>query len=235
MCGLLAVNGAVAGTQSGDDSIAAATDSAPSASPGLAVQAVAEALMAGGGAKVEMPAQADAAGSPGALAVEIMREAQTEAAGAEPMRTTTTTPVVRAAPRANNDQDPWREWGKGAVAWVKEHIPWLRSEEEADRAPQVSGAGPQDWSESPIDLTNAGRGGSDTAAANGVAGVPPGKGALVRRGNGQHTDHDQTPSVVREIIDTAHALLEHPMTWLVGTLVVIGAIAVKKLDRRPTK
>jgi hypothetical protein len=47
--------------------------------------------------------------------------------------------------------------------------------------------------------------------------------------------YDPEPNLIREIIDTVRTVLEHPMTWLVGALVIAGAIAVKRLDRRPTK
>ncbi len=38
---------------------------------------------------------------------------------------------------------------------------------------------------------------------------------------------------IQEVLDAIREIVGHPMTWLVLTLIAVGAFAVKRLDRRP--
>ena len=117
------------------------------------------------------------------------------------------------------------------MRWAKQAIPWLRSDEdEADAAKEVL-LKQADWSASPVGRT-AGHGPEHLSDGRGSA-QPA---AEVVYGEAQRTqqagaDHN----LVRQIIDVLRQVLEHPMTWLVVSLFVIGGIVVKRIDRRPTK
>jgi hypothetical protein len=234
---LVGMGGAFAGPVSGDD--AAAAEAAPLASPALTTPALGEALTATGAARSAAPTQADAA-SPSAVAAEIIKEVQAGAGAAEPTRpvprpATAATSAARTSPRADADDDALREWGKAAVAWVKQTIPWLRKDEEEERRPQATGLDQAGWNESPLEPGKAGHASRNDAlpainTAPNDPGTSVGYGAAPRAAS-----YEPSTNLIREIIDTVRTVLEHPMAWLVGVLVIIGAIAVKKLDRRPTK
>ena len=49
----------------------------------------------------------------------------------------------------------------------------------------------------------------------------------------QTTVLDPEQNLVQVFARLVREVLEHPLTWLVVSLVVVGAIAMKKFDRRP--
>lgn len=186
-----------------------------------------------------------AASSPSgsALAAELINEAgagvnapdapqrprREEARGAGPSASHAL-PAARG--QAAADDDPWglRELGKATVHWVKETLPWLRSDtDEQERAAAVHDAA--DWSASPLDrdarhAPNRPPAASPTVDVDAIANVANAGPARV---------FDPEQNVIRVVINTLREVLEHPMTWLVVSLFVIGAVVVKRIDRRPTK
>lgn len=198
----------------------------------------------GAGMAAEAPASA-ASGS--ALAVEIIKEAE---AGT----TTTETPHgakrdgarAAAAPVApgatarnqpGTADDPWglRDVGKAAVLWVKDVVPWLRSDEDARDADRNATLNTADWSASALEAGQAGR--RAQLAANQPTGAPT-VDPTIAVGYGDASQPkivDPDQNLVRVVLNTLREVLEHPMTWLVMALFVIGGIVVKKIDRRPTE
>jgi hypothetical protein len=231
---LVGMGGAFADQDSSDD--AAPVDAALFSSPALTGPGLGEVLTATGAARVVVPTQSESA-SPSAVAAEIIREVQAGAGTAEPTRTVprpaaASSSAARTSPGAD---DALREWGKAAVAWVKQTIPWLRKDGEDEHQPQANGPSQPDWDESALEPGKAGRGGS-TGNFQAINTAPTGPGTSVGYGAAPRvTVYDPAPNLIREVIETVRTVLEHPMTWLVGALVIAGAIAVKRLDRRPTK
>jgi hypothetical protein len=191
---------------------------------------------------------AASAASGSALAVEIIKEAEAGTAATETPRQPArenarsaaqpTAPGPSARPPTGGNDDPWglRDMGKTAVQWVKDAVPWLRSDEDSRDAGQNKPLDTADWSASPLDGGQAGRGArlaSDPPPATG-----PGAYPLSTVGYGDPDRPKVAPpdeNIVRMIIDVLREVLEHPMTWLVISLFVIGGIVVKRIDRRPTK
>jgi hypothetical protein len=188
---------------------------------------------------------AASAPSDSALAVEIIKEAEAGATTADaprsPLRDSARAapapaPVARNPSRA--DDDPWglRDVGKATLQWVKDAVPWLRSDDDARDGGRGATLDTADWSASALEGGQAGRGALLSANAPPHATAPGNPLSAVGYG---------TPSlplaaapeenIVRVIINAVREVLEHPMTWLVVALIAIGGIAVKKLDRRPTK
>ena len=219
--------------------VASEADAAPAATARLGLSAPG----LGEGMAAEPPPSA-ASGS--ALAVEIITEAE---AG-------TVTPEVPRGPRREGaraanasappgpaarkpertSDDPWgvREVGKAALQWMKDAVPWLRSEGARDAGGGGVTPDAANWSDSPLEAAQAARGA--THASN----APPGAGAegtvsMVIYGDAaqpQFVDPEQT--LVRVAFNTVRKVLGHPMTWLVVLLFVVAGIVVKKIDRRPT-
>jgi hypothetical protein len=50
---------------------------------------------------------------------------------------------------------------------------------------------------------------------------------------GRREDTEFDRSLVREAVQLIREVLEHPMTWLVISLFVVGGIVMSKMDRRP--
>lgn len=191
-----------------------------------------------------------AASSPSgsALAVEIIKEAEAGAAVAEAPRGPRRDGANAMAPppvpnpgtrnQPSTGDDPWglRDMGKTAVQWVKEAVPWLRSDEDGPAASQNIKLDAADWSSSPLEGGQAGRGARLASNPPPVAG--PGLDPMSAVGYGDPARPkvvDPEGNLVRVVINVLREVLEHPMTWLVLSLVVIGGIVVKKMDRRPTK
>jgi hypothetical protein len=231
---LVGTGGAFASPDNSDD--AAPVDAALLASPAPTGLGLGEALTATGATRVVAPAQSESA-LPSAVAAEIIREVQAGAGTVEPTR-----PIPRpaaasssAARKSLDADDALREWGKAAAAWVKQTIPWLRKNEDDERRQQATGPGHPEWDESPLEPSNTKLGGS-TGNLQPINTAPPGPSTSMGYGAAPRPAvYDPEPNLIREIIDTVRTVLEHPMTWLVGALVIAGAIAVKRLDRRPTK
>jgi hypothetical protein len=225
---------------------------APATLPGLLPAAQGEALLApGGAAKAAAPAASasgDSHASSSAMAAEMLKEAEAGAAATEPPRkatranaqaagpTTASSASARNQARAIDDERRLREVGKAALHWLKETIPWLRS--DADEGDGHRNGPPQaaDWSASPLE---GGRTGGNAFAgsphtANPAGQVPPDPGSSVGYGSTAPPKFlAPEENIVQVFAKVVREVLEHPMTWLVVALVVVGAIAVKKFDRRP--
>lgn len=184
---------------------------------------------------------ADAASAPtgSALVLEMLKEADAGAAGHEavrPPRRDAAGAASAAAPgerthQPKRDDDPWglRDIGKTALVWAKSAIPWLRSEDDETGKEVV--LKPADWSASSLGhdgARSAGRTAEAGSHAQPEAEVIYGEAQRAQQANGEN-------NLVREIIEVMRQVLEHPMTWLVVSLFVIGGIVVKRIDRRPTK
>ena len=191
---------------------------------------------------------AASAASGSALAVEIIKEAEAGTAAIETPRqpgrenarsaAQPTAPSPSARPPAGGNDDPWglRDMGKVAVQWVKHAVPWLRSEEDTRDAGHHHSLDSADWSASPLEGGQAGR--SARLASNPPPVAGPGVDPLSAVGYGdpaRSTVVAPGENIVRMIVDVIREVLEHPMTWLVLLLFVIGGIVVKRIDRRPTK
>jgi hypothetical protein len=196
-------------------------------------------------------APADAAASApsvSALAVEIIKEAEAGVAVAEaprgPRRDSARAMAPPPAPspgtrnQPSTGDDPWglRDIRKTAVQWVKEAVPWLRSDEDRPDASQNMTLDSADWSASPLEGGQTGRGARLASNPPSVAG--PGVDSRSAVGYGDSARPrvvDPEGNLVSVVINVLREVLEHPMTWLVLSLFVIGGIVVKKIDRRPTK
>ena len=189
-----------------------------------------------------LPDAAASAATGSALAVEIIKEADAGAATAEAPRNPArdgaraapapTAPTPSARNQARPDDDPWglRDMGKTAVRWVKDAVPWLRSDEDERDAGRAVSLDEADWA-----------GGTGRGAKPGHAHPPAGAGAAGPESTVVYGDAarpkpaEHGENAVRMVLDVIREVLEHPMTWLVAALFVIGGIVVKKIDRRPTK
>jgi len=191
---------------------------------------------------------AASAASGSALAVEIIKEAEAGTAAIETPRqpgresarsaAQPTAPGPSARPPTGGNDDPWglRDMGKTAVQWVKDAVPWLRSDEDSRDAGQNKPLDAADWTASPLEGGQAGRGAGLASNPPHVAG--PGRDPLSTVGYGDPARPkvaDAEENLVRILVKQLREVLEHPMTWLVISLFVIGGIVVKKIDRRPTK
>lgn len=182
--------------------------------------------------------------SPAALAAEMMKEVDASAQALEPPRSPKASardraPASAAALRASGADEglDLRETGKAAVLWVKQAFPWLRAEEDeqdagasampplADLAgaPMAGDASAASSRAHLVTLPYA----SDTAARE--------RATAVDYAVASRTTGDQEENPVRLAISFIRMVVGHPMTWLVLSLVVIGGVVAKKIDRRPTK
>lgn len=185
---------------------------------------------------------ADAASAPtgSALMLEMLKEAEADAPGHEAVRQPRREGERAASASAANNlaaaqpiagDDPWglRDIGKTAVRWAKHTMPWLRSEDdEADAAKEVV-LKQADWSASPL-------GGDPHRGAGSVGGAGAFTQPQAELGYGEAKRTPQASTefdLVRQIVEVVRVVLEHPMTWLVAALFVIGGIVVRKIDRRP--
>ncbi len=191
-----------------------------------------------------MATAAASAASGSALAMEIIKEAEAGTAvieaprqpSRERARAVAQPPPARSSSAAAGD--PWglRDMAKAAVQWVKDAVPWLRSDEDAPDAGQRVTLNTADWSASPLEGGRAGRGAR--FASNQPPVAAPGVDPLTAAGYGDPTQSkvaDPEQNLVRFAINVLREVLDHPMTWLVISLFVIGGIVVKKIDRRPTE
>lgn len=174
-----------------------------------------------------------------ALAAEVMREAGTGLAEHPHAPQASGGPASgsgssqsRATARAPQGQ--WddaeipaeiRSAGKAAVQWIKGMLPWSSDANDAE-LPDTE----INWSNGPS------RHGSSAAAL-----LLEGAGNAARASNddGGHGAAESVrpaqgrPNLLREGIEATKEVLSHPMTWLIVSLCVIGAIAVSLADRRP--
>ena len=238
---ILALQAFAGGAAAGPVSAGEATDGTADAStaPALSARLLNESVAA---------TAAASAASGSALAVEIIKEAEAGTAAVEAPREprregarpaaqpTTSSPSTR--PPVSTADDPWglRDMGKTAVQWVKGAIPWLRSDEDTPDASKNLTLDAADWSGSPLEGGQPGRGGRPVSNPPLVAGQ--GGDPLSSVGYGDPSRPKVAPleeNIVRVVINVLREVLEHPMTWLVISLFVIGGIVVKRIDRRPTK
>ena len=213
---------------------AAATQADPVLAPmGSAGRGLGEAGRAADAAAASAP-------SASALVLEMLTEADA-AAGHEavppPQRSSAAAasaaaPGLPAATKPALDDDPFglRDLGKAAVRWAKSVVPWLGDDEpaEAGKAVVLDAA---EWS----GALPGGGGLHGTAPLTGAGSHAPAQPELVYREVQSAPSAHAEYNVVREIIELLRLVLEHPLTWLVAALIAIGAIVVKRIDRRPTK
>lgn len=189
-----------------------------------------------------LPDAAASAATGSALAVEIIKEADAGATTAEAPRNPArdgaraaaapATPTPSPRNQASPDDDPWglRDMGKTAVQWVKDAVPWLRSDEDERDAGRTVSLDEADWA-----------GGSGRGAKPGnvhlhaTANAAGPESTVVYGDAARPKPAEPGENVVRMVLDVIREVLEHPMTWLVVALFAIGGIVVKKIDRRPTK
>ena len=214
-------------------SAAATLHSLPALGEGLAAQPAASAASAAAGS--ELAAQMIKEAEAGAVAAEASHAPRRDGDGSV-MRPHAT--GTQARKPANDTDDPWRlrDIGKAALRWAKDAVPWLSDDDEVhDHKQQVLHNA--DWAASPLD-GGATRNARPGAGAQPHAGASPDPMNQVGYGDGD-TDKPRAAgsqhNVIGEIIGVLRLVLEHPMTWLVVSLFVIGGIVVKKIDRRPTK
>lgn len=213
------------------------------ASPGAQAHVAAASAVGQGLPELGHAASTAASAATGsALVLEMLKEADAGAAGHDTVRqprrdaARAANPASAASPderalKAKRDDDPWglRDIGKTALAWAKSAIPWLRSEDDETGTDAVHKPG--DWSASSL-----GHEGPRGAARAPEAGSHAQPEAEVVYGEARREPQGHVQSnLVREIIGVLRLVLEHPMTWLVVSLFVIGGIVVKRIDRRPTK
>lgn len=229
---------------------------APTVEPGLGNAVTAPALPAAG--TILSPARTDPQGpaspgllgssgaaadpSAGALAAEILREADAGAAAAAPTAAprgrrdsvlgNTQTAAKQAQPPDLDGAGELRQIGKAAMHWLRGAVPGLGGEdgESTDAAHRV------EWSNSRAD------GHSSTTGMSAEAALAE------RRARAQILSQPDTPgsatgerqasfegghNLAREAIRGVQEVLAHPMTWLVIAIFVIGGIAMSLADRRP--
>lgn len=188
------------------------------------------------------PAAAAASGS--ALAMEIIKETEAGTAavdaprrpGGESASAVAQPAVPRARGNPSDDPRELRDMGKSAVQWLREAVPWLRNDEDTRDDGQGTALDAAEWSASPLDGGQAGRGARLASSQPPVAAAGMDPATVVGYGDAARplgTDPEQ--NAVRVVIKVLREVLEHPMTWLVLSLFVIGGLVIKKIDRRPTK
>jgi hypothetical protein len=233
---------AVAGPVAGDE--AASAPMGIEAAAGISTPPLDGSTTTAAGAAVARPASGDSAPAGSALALELLKEAEAGAQANEAQRRTArpekqaasapapTGPTSRS--QANNAEADGglREMGKSAVHWLKESLPWLRTDAEDDDRRHNAMPGAADWSESPLEGAKADRAGS-VGPAHGSAFVQAGPDtAVIYGGSAQRTQEPQH-NIFTEFIQLLRIVLEHPMTWLIVSLFVVGGFALRKFDRRP--
>jgi len=189
------------------------------------------------------PGSGNAAPAGSALALELLKEAEAGAVANEAQRRAArpaaqaasapapTGPTSRQINNAEADGG-LREMGKAAVHWLKQSLPWLRTDAEDDDRRHNAMPGAADWSESPLDGAKAGRAGAMGTAHNSALAQAGPDTAVSFGGSAQRTP-DPQHNIITEFILLLRIVLEHPMTWLIVSLFVVGGIAIRKFDRRP--
>ncbi len=177
---------------------------------GLAASAAAPAALA----------NAEPAASASALAAEIIKEAGAGSHLAKPPQEAKASAPGRLAasaagkrPGVGSDEDDLnlREVGKAAIQWAKSSLPLLDGDADKTEADH-----------------RAVEAGSTDDAPTVVIDVSDAKSAPRGR-----TDAEE--NIVRVAVHFIREVVAHPMTWLVVSLVIIGGIVAKKIDRRPTE
>lgn len=203
------------------------------AQPPVMPGAVLDAAVAG----APQPAASDAATSASAMAADLIRDAD----AAEQAASESPKPSGRGAPRQASKTTPKAqpgrtdEWdvkaaGKAAWDWLKDHAFWRRGDGEQTTEGEVTPAH-DPWTQTSL----PGEGRVSTALPTGAIGASPYQGVNSSPPDaGARAAKNETGSnLVREAVQLARDIMEHPMTWLVMGLIVVGWIAVTKMDRRP--
>lgn len=186
-------------------------------------------------------AEAGAASSASAMAAEIMNEAATARGSEQPhdkqRANNRSTGPAKAASAASPDAWDLRDMGKSALQWLKQGVPWLRSEaDEENEAERPVNLEAIDWSRLDGSAVAGGNRTAVTALPAPAHDAPRDPLSTVGYGTAASPGTPEPGlNVLRWISEVVRPVLEHPMTWLVVSLFVIGAIVVKKIDRRPTK
>lgn len=236
---------AVAGPVAGDE--AASAPMGIEAAAGISAPPQDGSATPAAGVAGSRPVSDNAAPAGSALALELLKEAEAGAAANEALRRPSR-PAAQAASapaptghtsrsQANNAEADGglREMGKAAVHWLKESLPWLRTDPDDDNRRHNAMPGAADWSESPLEGGKAGRGERTGAMgpAHGSALAQAHPDTAVRYGSAAQRTPDPQNNIIQEFIQLVRIVLEHPMTWLIASLFVVGGIALKKFDRRP--
>jgi hypothetical protein len=169
-------------------------------------------------------------GAARALAAEIIREIETDSHASNPRQEPKAPPLgqigassagKRSVMGSYEDDLNLRDLGKTAIQWAKSRLMWLDGEAvnaETDyRAVEVGSAdAPSTVSLDAMDAKSLQpTAGNRKSASRGLV--------------------DSEENLVRAALQFIREAISHPMLWLVVSLVIIGGIVAKKLDRRPTK
>lgn len=218
--------------------------------PAPSTDALGEGLAASAAAKAASASASDPGASSSALAAEIIKEAGATESIAEPTRkaqrangqAASTAAPASASPRnqapAADAEQSLRAMGKAAVDWLKQSVPWLRDDADDGGADKHASLGDAtDWSTSALGGGQSGQnampGTMQVPTATGQLPSGPGYNEGIGNATAQAMVEDPNQNLIRIIAKYVREVLEHPMTWLVLSLVVVGAIAMKKADRRP--
>lgn len=192
----------------------------------------------------------DAASAPStsALAAEIIKEVesgvqatseQTRGAKAQALgQAIASGPSDDSGTRSTDDEWSLRKLGKAAVHWIKETVPWLRSDADQGGTGHSAALAGADWSTSPLDgrATDRNPRGNTTQLPDALRDVsldPTPTGRFGKNMAPPVLEPEQ--NLVSTVFSVVGEVVEHPMTWLVVCLFVIGGAVVKKIDRRPMK
>jgi hypothetical protein len=237
---LLLAGPAAAGPVGGDDVEAPSGSLTPAAGalPDGAAAVPIDAPLPSAAKRAATSGGAESTPSSTVQAAEIIREAQAGVTTAEPSPARRQGPQptgVPAAAPAAGEENSLREFGKAAVHWLKESVPWLRKDAQDDDAGKRATLDAGEWSASPLAGDKAARleaGQVRLAERTGAAQMPPESGAGYGSG-AQQPGMGPQHNFVREAVEFVRMVLLHPMTWLVMALFAIGGYAVSKFDRRP--
>ncbi len=109
-------------------------------------------------------------------------------------------------------------------------MPWRGDDGRAEAASTAPPA-PVEWVEAGL----GGAAGPFGAAGPGTAKIMPGGVTYQppQAPGGSSPVLEPGTNPIQEALDAIREIVGHPMTWLVLTLIAVGAFAVKRLDRRP--
>lgn len=195
---------------------------------------------------------ADPAASSAAAAAKILEEAQADStsdeapaarhkpaarsASAPAASSPSPRPASGAAARAPGKaasaagESPLHHVAKAAIEWIKDVVPGLRDDDEADQpAPPPETV---NWDTSGLEGGGQGRGGlagSNLGGAGFGAGAQPGAGMPSL----EAAPSNEVQRLLRDAMEVLGMVIGHPMAWLVVALFAIGGYAMSKIDRRP--
>jgi hypothetical protein len=238
---LLLAGPAAAGPVGGDNIEAPSGSLTPPAGtlPDGAAAVPIDLLLPSAGTRAETSGSAESTPSPSVQAAEILREAESGTAAAEPAparRQGLQRAGAPAATPAAEEDNSLREFAKATVHWLKESVPWLRKDAQDEDAGNRAVMGADEWSASALAGDKAARSfevGQVRLAERAEASPMPPDSSAGYRSSAQQPGLGPQHNIVREAIEFLRTVLLHPMTWLVLALFAIGGYAVSKFDRRP--